>query len=105
MLQLQKRHRQFLAELVRHAPLPPGADLIAFLDIDSQQKRIYARARRQDRGGGARADPSGGRAPRSDCSADAERALGNFVMSRNSDHDRRPRLTVIFAERPYAGIL
>jgi hypothetical protein len=40
VLQLQKAHRQFLAELARRAPLLPGADVLAFLDIDSQQKRV-----------------------------------------------------------------
>ena len=42
MLQLQKVHRQFLAELAARAPLLPGADVLAFLDIDSQQKRVYS---------------------------------------------------------------
>ena len=42
-LQLQKVHRQFLAELARRAPLLPGADVLAFLDIDSQQTRVYGR--------------------------------------------------------------
>jgi hypothetical protein len=41
MLQLQKVHRQFLAELARRAPLLPSADVLAFVDIDSQQKRVY----------------------------------------------------------------
>jgi hypothetical protein len=41
VLQLQKVHREFLAELARRAPLLPGAGTLAFLDIDSQQKRVY----------------------------------------------------------------
>ena len=41
VLQLGKVHRQVLAELARRAPLLPGADVLAFLDIDSQQKRVY----------------------------------------------------------------
>lgn len=41
VLQLQKVHREVLAELARRAPLLPGADVLAFLDIDSQQKRVY----------------------------------------------------------------
>jgi hypothetical protein len=41
VLQLQKAHREFLAGLARRAPLLPGADVLAFLDIDSQQKRVY----------------------------------------------------------------
>ena len=45
VLQLQKVHRQVLAELARRAPLLPGADVLAFLDIDSQQKRVYGHAK------------------------------------------------------------
>ena len=45
VLQLQKVHREFLAELARRAPLLPGADVLAFLDIDSQQKRVYGHAK------------------------------------------------------------
>jgi hypothetical protein len=45
VLQLQKAHRQFLAELARRVPLLPGADVLAFLDIDSQQKRVYGHAK------------------------------------------------------------
>jgi hypothetical protein len=41
VLQLQKVHREFLVELARRAPLLPGADVLAFVDIDSQQKRVY----------------------------------------------------------------
>jgi hypothetical protein len=41
VLQLQKVHRVFLGELARRAPLLPGADVFAFIDIDSTQKRIY----------------------------------------------------------------
>jgi Transposase DDE domain group 1 len=45
VLQLQKVHRQFLAELARRAPLLPGAGVLAFVDIDSQQKRVYGHAK------------------------------------------------------------
>jgi hypothetical protein len=45
VLQLQKVHRQILTELARRAPLLPGADALAFLDIDSQQKRVYGYAK------------------------------------------------------------
>ncbi len=45
VLQLQKVHRQFLAELARRAPLLPSADVLAFIDIDSQQKRVYGHAK------------------------------------------------------------
>jgi hypothetical protein len=43
VLQLQKVHREFLAELARRVPLLPGADVLAFIDIDAQQKRVYGR--------------------------------------------------------------
>ena len=39
--QLEKAGREFLAELARQAPLLPGADVLAFIDIDSMQKRVY----------------------------------------------------------------
>ena len=39
--QLEKAGREFLAELARHAPLLPGASTLAFIDIDSMQKRVY----------------------------------------------------------------
>jgi DDE family transposase len=39
--QLQKAHREFLAALSREAPLLPGAGTLAFIDIDSAQKRVY----------------------------------------------------------------
>ena len=45
VLQLQQVHRLVLAELAARAPLLPGADVLAFLDIDSQQKRVYGRAK------------------------------------------------------------
>ena len=41
VLQLQKVHREFLGELARRTPLLPGADVLAFIDIDSMQKRVY----------------------------------------------------------------
>jgi hypothetical protein len=41
VLQLQKVHRVFLGELARRTPLLPGAEVLAFLDIDSMQKRVY----------------------------------------------------------------
>jgi hypothetical protein len=41
VLQLGKVNRQFLGELARRAPLLPGKDVLAFVDIDSQQKRVY----------------------------------------------------------------
>ena len=45
VLQLGKVHREVLAELARRAPLLPGADVLAFVDIDSQQKRVYGHAK------------------------------------------------------------
>jgi hypothetical protein len=45
VLQLQMVHRQVLAELARRAPLLPGADILAFIDVDSQQKRVYGHAK------------------------------------------------------------
>jgi Transposase DDE domain group 1 len=41
VLQLGKVNRLLLAELARRAPLLPGKDVLAFVDIDSQQKRVY----------------------------------------------------------------
>jgi hypothetical protein len=41
--QLEKASREFLARLAREAPLLPGADVLAFIDIDSMQKRVYGR--------------------------------------------------------------
>ena len=45
VLQLEKVHREFLAELARQAPLLPGSDVLAFLDMDSAQKRVYGHAK------------------------------------------------------------
>jgi hypothetical protein len=39
--QLNKAHRKFLANLAREAPLLPGAGTLAFIDLDSTQKRVY----------------------------------------------------------------
>jgi hypothetical protein len=39
--QLEKVHREFLAELACRVPLLPGKDVVAFVDIDSQQKRVF----------------------------------------------------------------
>jgi hypothetical protein len=41
VLQLEKVSRLLLADLARRAPLLPGQDTVAFLDIDSMQKRVY----------------------------------------------------------------
>ena len=39
--QLEAAGRELLAELTRQAPLLPGADVLAFVDIDSMQRRVY----------------------------------------------------------------
>ena len=39
--QLEKAGREFLIALAREAPLLPGAGILAFIDIDSMQKRVY----------------------------------------------------------------
>ncbi len=41
VLQIEKAGRWFLARLCRQAPLLPGADVLAFVDVDSTQKRVY----------------------------------------------------------------
>jgi hypothetical protein len=41
VLQLARVNRLMLAELARRAPLLPGKEVLAFVDIDSQQKRVY----------------------------------------------------------------
>jgi hypothetical protein len=41
VLQLEKAGRQFLARLAGQSPLLPGADVLAFIDVDSVQKRVY----------------------------------------------------------------
>jgi hypothetical protein len=43
--QLEKVSRVFLARLAAAAPLLPGADVLAFVDIDSMQKRVYGHAK------------------------------------------------------------
>jgi len=39
--QLEKAAREFLIALAGRAPLLPGAETLAFIDIDSMQKRVY----------------------------------------------------------------
>lgn len=41
VLQVEKVSRLLLADLARRAPLLPGAGTVAFLDVDSMQKRVY----------------------------------------------------------------
>jgi hypothetical protein len=45
VLQLGKVNRLLLAELARRTPLLPGKDVLAFIDIDSQQKRVCGHAK------------------------------------------------------------
>jgi hypothetical protein len=49
--QLEKAGREFLGELARRAPLLPGAETLAFIDIDSMQKRVYGHAKQGARFG------------------------------------------------------
>jgi hypothetical protein len=49
--QLEKAGREFLIALAREAPLLPGADTLAFIDIDSMQKRVYGRKKQGARFG------------------------------------------------------
>ncbi len=41
VLQVEKVRRLLLADLARRTPLLPGKDSVAFIDIDSMQKRVY----------------------------------------------------------------
>ena len=41
VLQIEKAGHELLTRLSREAPLLPGADVVAFIDIDSTQKRVY----------------------------------------------------------------
>jgi hypothetical protein len=43
VLQLEKVSRLLLAELAGRAPVLPGKDAVAFVDIDSMQRRVYGR--------------------------------------------------------------
>ncbi len=45
VLQAEKVSRLLLAELACRAPLLPGKDTVAFVDIDSTQKRVYGHAK------------------------------------------------------------
>ena len=43
--QAEKVSRLLLAELARRVPLLPGKETVAFIDVDSQQKRVYGHAK------------------------------------------------------------
>jgi hypothetical protein len=49
--QIEKAGRQLLVALAAHTPLLPGADTLAFADVDSMQRRVYS-ARKQGAGFG-----------------------------------------------------
>jgi hypothetical protein len=49
--QLEKASREFLAELTRQSPLLPGAETLAFIDVDSMQNRVYGRQKQGARFG------------------------------------------------------
>ena len=51
--QLEAVNRQLLAELAARAPLLPGKDVLAFVDIDSMQKRVYGHQKQGARFGAA----------------------------------------------------
>ena len=44
--QLEKAAREFLIALTGQAPLLPGAETLAFIDLDSMQKRVYGHKKR-----------------------------------------------------------
>ncbi len=44
-LQLHAVHRRFLGALAAHTPLLPGADQMAFIDVDSTHERVYGRTK------------------------------------------------------------
>jgi Transposase DDE domain group 1 len=49
--QLEKAGREFLVALAGRAPLLPGAGTLAFIDVDSMQKRVYGRKKQGARFG------------------------------------------------------
>ncbi|EUA02523.1 putative tnpC protein [Mycobacterium kansasii 732] len=56
--QLGAAHRMVLAELAARTPLLPGADQLAFIDVDSTQKRVFGRTSRARRSGMPRSRPN-----------------------------------------------
>jgi hypothetical protein len=52
--QLEKAGREFLVNLAGQAPLLPGADVLAFIDIDAMQKRVYGHKKQGARFGYAK---------------------------------------------------
>lgn len=108
--QVEKASRRLLGRLASHVPLLPGAETLAFVDIDSTQKRVYGPAKQgagfaphQDSGqerAGARAQrPRGhglhatGRAGDRRCPGPwrhGELGAGRGLVRRRGDR-RRPR--------------
>jgi Transposase DDE domain group 1 len=52
--QADKAGREFLARLAGQSPLLPGSDVLAFVDIDSTQKRVYGHKKQGARFGHAK---------------------------------------------------
>ena len=52
--QLEKAGREFLASLAGRAPLLPGAETLAFVDLDAMQKRVYGHKKQGARFGHAK---------------------------------------------------
>jgi hypothetical protein len=52
--QLEKAGREFLVNLAGEAPLLPGADVLAFIDVDAMQKRVYGHKKQGARFGHAK---------------------------------------------------
>lgn len=43
--QLEKAGHELLVRLAAHTPLLPGADQLAFVDVDSMRRRVYSVAK------------------------------------------------------------
>jgi hypothetical protein len=54
--QLHAVHREFLARLTASTPLLPGADQVAFVDVDPTHRRVYGHAKQAPRSGASRAN-------------------------------------------------
>ena len=83
VLQLEKVNRLLLAELARRAPLLPGKDALAFVDIDSHAKTGL---RAQEAGRGVRPHQDPGQEP---AGARAERAGRHDQHAAGRAGDRR----------------
>ena len=63
--QLEAVNRLLLGELARRAPLLPGRDTLAFVDIDAMQKRVYGRRSATRARSGTTSSGAGSPTPRS----------------------------------------